>query len=118
MRKDRSGPVVGGCGRGPGSQAVRPFSRTRQCPVSGCGDVIDQSRLMCRRDWYAVPKPVRDLVWATWRSGSGALADDHLRAIRLAIAVSVAARGRRRAQPGTGVSPFSGEPGRNPAGPG
>jgi len=60
--------------------------------VPGCGEQIDQSRLMCRRHWYAVPRPLRDRVWLTWRSGSGALDADHTDAVRLAILLSQASQ--------------------------
>jgi hypothetical protein len=53
--------------------------------VSGCAEQIDPSRLMCRGHWYRVPRELRDLVWATWRSGEGALSPEHLEAVRLAI---------------------------------
>ncbi len=41
---------------------------------------------MCRPHWYQVPKPLRDAVWATWRSGAGAGTPAHTAAIRAAIA--------------------------------
>jgi hypothetical protein len=81
-------PAGRGCG--PGSPDV---SRSGRCPVPGCGEQIDPSRLMCRRDWYAIPRPLRDRVWATWRSGSDALGAEHQEAVRLAIVVSQATRG-------------------------
>ena len=52
-----------------------------RCPVPGCGDPIDRTRLMCRRDWYLVPKQLRDRVWATWRSGQGAASREHQQAV-------------------------------------
>lgn len=27
----------------------------KRCPISGCGEQINPSRLMCRRDWKLVP---------------------------------------------------------------
>jgi len=67
--------LTGGHGRGPGAS----------CPVLGCGEQIDTSRLMCRRHWYRVPKQLRDQVWATWRSGQGVLRREHQDAVRIAI---------------------------------
>lgn len=64
-------------GRGPGSHL---------CPGPGCQLHVSPDRLMCRGHWYAVPKPLRDLVWATWRSGVGAGTPEHTDAIRAAIA--------------------------------
>jgi len=69
------------------------------CPVLGCGEQIDPSRLMCRRHWYRVPKQLRDQVWATWRSGQGALSREHHDAVRLAMAT-----GQKRFRP-VGSSP-------------
>jgi hypothetical protein len=40
---------------------------------------------MCRSHWYLVPKQIRDRVWATWRSGQGALSSEHLETVRMAI---------------------------------
>jgi hypothetical protein len=60
--------------------------------VPGCGKQIDLSRLMCRRDWYAIPRPLRDRVWATWRSGRDALDAGHQEAVYMAIVVSQALR--------------------------
>jgi hypothetical protein len=57
-----------------------------RCPVPGCREPIDPSRLMCRAHWYRVPRHLRDLVWATWRSGEGALSSEHQQAVRVAIA--------------------------------
>jgi hypothetical protein len=64
-----------------------------RCAVPGCGEAIDPSRLMCRRDWYLVPKPMRDQVWCTWRSGQGAISREHEEAVRKAI---LASQSRRR----------------------
>jgi hypothetical protein len=72
-----------GVGRGPGGQ---PKGLPSRCPIAGCRDQIDPSRLMCRGDWYLVPKQLRDRVWATWRSGQGALSREHQEAVRTAIA--------------------------------
>ena len=75
-----------GRGRGPGSALTALPRRPSRCPVAGCGEQINPSRLMCRAHWYVVPRELRDLVWATWRSGEGALSTEHLEAVRLAIA--------------------------------
>jgi hypothetical protein len=78
--------LTGGRGRGPGGQlrASREFAPC--CPILGCGEQIDPSRLMCRRHGYRVPKQLRDQVWATWRSGQGALSCEHQDAVRMALA--------------------------------
>ncbi len=66
-----------GTGRGPGSHL---------CPVVGCRRHVD--RLMCSRHWYKVPKPLRDAVWVTWRSGEGIGTPEHTDAILAAIAAA------------------------------
>jgi len=55
------------------------------CPVGGCQQDVRADRLMCRPHWYQVPKPLRDTVWATWRSGEAARSPEHAAAIRAAI---------------------------------
>jgi hypothetical protein len=66
-----------GIGRGPGSHL---------CPAAGCRRHVD--RLMCSGHWYQVPKPLRDAVWATWRSGDGVGTPDHADAILAAVAAA------------------------------
>lgn len=78
--------LPGGRGRGPGGQLVA-LLRAGRWLVPGCRVRIDPSRLMCRSHWYLVPKQLRDQVWATWRSGEGALSPEHQEAVRLAITV-------------------------------
>ena len=81
-----------GRGRGPGGQPTGLPLPAGRCPVPGCGDQIDRTRLMCRRDWYLVPKQRRDRVWATWHSGQGAASREHQEAVLQAIAACRVAR--------------------------
>jgi hypothetical protein len=88
-----------GRGRGPGGQPTGLELPACRCPVPGCEEQIDRTRLMCRRDWYAVPKRVRDRVWRTWRSGREASSREHREAVLKAIAAARLARlprGRRQ----------------------
>lgn len=78
--------LTAGRGRGPGSNLTVLLQFADRCPVSGCGERIDPSRLMCRGHWHGVPRQLRDRVWATWRSGQGSGSDEHEGAVRLAIA--------------------------------
>ena len=82
--------MPGGPGRGPRGRLAE-LPRAGRCPIPGCRDLIDPSRLMCRRHWYLVPKQIRDRVWATWRSGEGALSKEHLETVRMAITACQAA---------------------------
>lgn len=38
-----------------------------ECPYPGCAEQVDASRLACRRHWYALPKDVRDRIWASYK---------------------------------------------------
>jgi hypothetical protein len=78
--------LTAGRGRGPGSVLLALAEPGGHCQVPSCSEQIDQSRLMCRHHWYRVPKPLRDQVWATWRSGRGTLSAEHQSAVRLAVA--------------------------------
>jgi hypothetical protein len=81
-----------GRGKGPGGQPGKWLPPPGQCPVPGCGDPIDVTRLMCGRDWHLVPRRQRGHVWATWRSGHGAASPEHHDAVLQAIARCRAAR--------------------------
>jgi hypothetical protein len=78
--------LTAGRGRGPGGQLTGLTTHAYRCPIPRCDDLIDPSRLMCRRHWYRVPKQLRDQVWATWRSGHGNHSSEHQDAVRMAIA--------------------------------
>ena len=73
-----------GRGRGPGGQPTGLPLPVGHCPVPGCSEQIDQTRLMCRHDWYR--------VWATWRSGQEASSREHQQAVLEAIRVCRLAR--------------------------
>jgi hypothetical protein len=91
---DRIGrELLRGRGRGPGHPRTSLPQKAGRCPVPGCREPIDASRLMCRRDWYLVPKPMRDHVWCTWQSGQGELTREHQEAVREAIMMSSSRRG-------------------------
>ena len=64
--------------------------RTHKCPGPRCSGEADVPwfMLMCRADWYATPRPLRDAVWLTWRDGAGAGSAEHSAALRLAIAAA------------------------------
>jgi hypothetical protein len=82
---ETAGRLPAGIGRGPGGYQVKS---PQHCPVPGCSERINPSRLMCRPHWYLVPKPVRDRVWASWRSGSGTGSPAHQHWVRMAIAAA------------------------------
>lgn len=95
--RETAAGLTAGRGRGPGGQPMAVLQPASRCPIGGCGDPIDRSRLMCRKHWYLVPRKLRDRVWATWRSGDGARRAEHQEAVLTAIAAcqDALARGGR-----------------------
>ncbi len=92
LAESRDVAALPGRGRGPGSQPTGLPLPIGRCAVPGCHDQIDRTHLMCRRDWYRVPKPFRDQVWRTWRSGREASSREHQHAVLQAIAAARLAR--------------------------
>ena len=39
------------------------------CHAMHCDTPVPPRRLMCRKHWYMVPKPLRDAVWAEYTPG-------------------------------------------------
>lgn len=37
------------------------------CPAPGCGLDARPGQLACRGHWFALPKPLRDAIYDTWR---------------------------------------------------
>lgn len=42
---------------------------THTCHAVGCTAPVPPKMFMCRQHWYALPKPLRDAVWAAYRPG-------------------------------------------------
>jgi len=59
---------------------------THECPARNCTKRVEAGRLMCRDDWYRVPRPLRAAVWRAWDYGAGAGSEAHTAAIMAAIA--------------------------------
>jgi hypothetical protein len=81
-----------GPGKGPGGALLPLLSGPKRCPVVGCDERNDPSRLMCRADWYLIPHEIRGRIWATWRSGEAALSFKHQATVHKAIAFAHAVR--------------------------
>jgi hypothetical protein len=60
-------------------------SDTHQCPAGGCTRRVPAHMLMCREDWYRVPKALRNALWTAWDGGRGAGTPPHREAMRAAI---------------------------------
>jgi hypothetical protein len=80
-----------GHGRGPGQPQGSQLPADR-CPVPFCDEQIDRTRLICRRDWYLIPRRLRGRVWRSWCSGREAVSREHQEAVLNAIAVARIAR--------------------------
>jgi hypothetical protein len=39
------------------------------CHATGCHTPVPPTMWGCKRHWYMVPKPIRDRIWSTYRSG-------------------------------------------------
>ena len=40
-----------------------------RCPVAGCGNARARSQAFCKSHWHALPKPMRDAIWQTYKGG-------------------------------------------------
>jgi hypothetical protein len=68
------------------SARARPREHgTPRCPVPGCDARRSREHLMCRPCWRAVPRVLRDEVWAAYRQES-VLSERYLQAREAAIA--------------------------------
>lgn len=41
---------------------------THQCPRPECSRAVPDDMFACKPDWFALPKDIRDLIWAAWRT--------------------------------------------------
>lgn len=55
------------------------MSDTRQCRIAGCSNRHARNLFACRPHWYALPKPMRDAIWAAYR-GPGVFSDEYAQA--------------------------------------
>lgn len=44
-------------------------TRLHVCHWPGCGATVPPAIFMCRPHWYALPKALRNRIWATYRRG-------------------------------------------------
>ena len=42
---------------------------THTCHWPGCGKAVPPAMWGCRQHWFALPKRLRDRIWATYRPG-------------------------------------------------
>jgi hypothetical protein len=56
-----------------------------KCPGPECPAQVPDHMLMCRPHWYAVPRSLRNDVWAAWNGGAGAGTSEHNEAMIAAI---------------------------------
>jgi hypothetical protein len=58
------------------------------CAVPDCDKTAPLGLLMCRRHWYAVPKPAQREVWRTWKlllSGGHGMRPVYEAAVKVAV---------------------------------
>jgi hypothetical protein len=48
---------------------------THRCFWPECPSMVPTSMLGCRSHWYALPKPIRDRIWATYSPGQESRGD-------------------------------------------
>jgi hypothetical protein len=56
-----------------------------KCPVRGCTAVVSASLLACKTHWYALPRDMRDEVWAGYRARAEHGPHRHAAAVRAAL---------------------------------
>lgn len=59
--------------------------RRHPCPLEDCAGHKAATELVCPAHWFAIPKPLRDEVWRTYRR-FGVLSDSYNRAVDAAFA--------------------------------
>ena len=59
---------------------------THECPARGCRAGVRPDYLMCGFHWRMVPQETRSAVWRAWRGGLGLGSEEHVAAMRAAIA--------------------------------
>lgn len=55
-----------------------------KCPAPACAVTVPPSQFACRGHWYALPKAMRDEIWAEYRREP--LSDAHVDAMAAAAA--------------------------------
>lgn len=51
----------------------------RNCKIKGCKDSHKRTQFVCRSHWYALPKHLRDAIWATHRD-PGVFSNEYMQA--------------------------------------
>lgn len=44
-------------------------TRSHECHWTGCGKMVPPALWGCKAHWFALPKGLRDRIWATYRAG-------------------------------------------------
>lgn len=69
------------------------------CPAPGCTIECDAGRMMCKPHWFALPKPLRDAVYATYTQGQTARTASASYMANLRSAVEYLRESTRASQP-------------------
>lgn len=54
------------------------------CPAPACCSPVTAGKFLCRPHWFALPKPLRDEVWRTWKAYRSARSSEAMAAYRAA----------------------------------
>lgn len=55
------------------------------CPNPECEAKVPVTMLACRKDWYRLPRGLRNRIWNAWDDGAGAGSPEHAAVIREAV---------------------------------
>lgn len=55
------------------------------CPNPPCKAQVSDNMLACRKDWYRLPRSLRNRIWVAWAEGEGAGSPEHSGLVRQAI---------------------------------
>lgn len=58
---------------------------SHRCPARGCQAVVSDVHLMCREDWYRIPRPIRIAVLRAYADGKGLGSEALARAQQAAV---------------------------------
>lgn len=61
---------------------------SHRCAAPACKLQVPQAKLMCKSHWFALPKEIRDRIWAHYKPGQTLMtaSPEYLQALRDALA--------------------------------
>lgn len=74
-----------------------------KCHALRCTTSVPPKMFMCRKHWYMVPKPLRDLIWHHYRPGQEIDKDPSQAYVQVAVAAVNAVADKEGISHGTSV---------------